>query len=62
LAKIINMKEMLEAGSHFGHRTSKWNPKMKKYIYGARNGIHIIDLQKTVEQMARRSLDKFSDG
>ncbi len=48
MAKIINMKEMLEAGSHFGHRTSKWNPKMKKYIYGARNGIHIIDLQKTV--------------
>lgn len=42
------MKEMLEAGAHFGHRTSKWNPKMKKYIYGARNGIHIIDLQKTV--------------
>jgi len=48
LANIINMKEMLEAGAHFGHRTSKWNPKMKKYIYGARNGIHIIDLQKTV--------------
>ncbi len=48
MSKIINMKEMLEAGSHFGHRTSKWNPKMKKYIYGARNGIHIIDLQQTV--------------
>jgi small subunit ribosomal protein S2 len=47
LAEIINMKELLEAGVHFGHQTSKWNPKMKSYIYGARNGIHIIDLQKT---------------
>lgn len=42
------MKQLLEAGAHFGHQTSKWNPKMKPYIYGARNGIHIIDLQKTV--------------
>jgi small subunit ribosomal protein S2 len=42
------MKQMLEAGVHFGHQTSKWNPKMKPYIFGARNGIHIIDLQKTV--------------
>jgi len=42
------MKQLLEAGVHFGHQTSKWNPKMKPYIYGARNGIHIIDLQKTV--------------
>jgi small subunit ribosomal protein S2 len=42
------MKQLLEAGVHFGHQTSKWNPKMKLYIYGARNGIHIIDLQKTV--------------
>ena len=48
MAQIINMEDLLEAGAHFGHRTSKWNPKMKKYIYGARNGIHIIDLQKTV--------------
>jgi len=44
----INMKQLLEAGVHFGHQTSRWNPKMKPYIYGARNGIHIIDLQKTV--------------
>jgi small subunit ribosomal protein S2 len=44
----INMKEMLEAGVHFGHQTRRWNPKMKPYIFGARNGIHIIDLQKTV--------------
>ena len=48
MAAIINMKQLLEAGVHFGHQTSKWNPKMKFYIYGARNGIHIIDLQKTV--------------
>lgn len=45
---IINMKELLEAGVHFGHQTRRWNPKMKPYIFGARNGIHIIDLQKTV--------------
>ncbi len=46
---IIKMKELLEAGFHFGHRTRRWNPKMKPYIFGARNGIHIIDLQKTVK-------------
>lgn len=45
---IINMKQLLEAGVHFGHQTKRWNPKMKPYIFGARNGIHIIDLQKTV--------------
>ncbi len=44
----VTMKELLEAGVHFGHQTSRWNPKMKKYVYGARNGIYIIDLQKTV--------------
>lgn len=44
----ISMKELLEAGVHFGHQTRRWNPKMKPYIFGARNGIHIIDLQKTV--------------
>ena len=48
MAGIINMKELLEAGVHFGHQTRRWNPKMKPYIFGARNGIHIIDLQKTV--------------
>lgn len=45
---VINMKELLESGVHFGHQTRRWNPKMKPYIFGARNGIHIIDLQKTV--------------
>jgi len=49
MAVSINMKELLEAGVHFGHQTRRWNPKMKPYIFGARNGIHIIDLQKTVK-------------
>ena len=44
----VTMKELLEAGVHFGHQTRRWNPKMKPYIFGARNGIYIIDLQKTV--------------
>ena len=46
---VINMKQLLESGVHFGHQTKRWNPKMKPYIFGARNGIHIIDLQKTVK-------------
>jgi len=46
---VITMKQLLEAGVHFGHQTKRWNPKMKPYIYGARNGIYIIDLQKTVK-------------
>lgn len=45
----INIRELLEAGVHFGHQTKRWNPKMKKYIFGARNGIYIIDLQQTVK-------------
>lgn len=44
----VTMKQLLEAGVHFGHQTRRWDPKMKPYIFGARNGIHIIDLQKTV--------------
>jgi small subunit ribosomal protein S2 len=47
------MKQLLEAGVHFGHQTSRWNPKMKKYIYGARNNIHIVDLQITVEEIEK---------
>ena len=47
-APVITMKRLLEAGAHFGHQTRRWNPKMKKYIYGARNGVYIIDLQQTV--------------
>ena len=46
---VITMKQLLETGVHFGHQTRRWNPKMKKYIYGERNGIHIINLEKTVE-------------
>lgn len=45
----VTMKQMLEAGSHFGHQTKRWNPKMKPYIFGARNGIYIIDLQKSLK-------------
>jgi small subunit ribosomal protein S2 len=48
MTSVLNMKELLEAGVHFGHQTKRWNPKMKPYIFGSRNGIHIIDLQKTV--------------
>src|SRR5690554_1380736 len=44
----VSMKQLLEAGVHFGHQTKRWNPKMKPYIFGARNGIYIIDLQRTV--------------
>ena len=49
----VSMKQLLEAGVHFGHQTSRWNPKMKPYIFGERNGIHIIDLQKTVRLFKR---------
>ena len=45
---VISMKQLLEAGVHFGHQTRRWNPKMKPYIYTERNGIYIIDLQKSV--------------
>jgi small subunit ribosomal protein S2 len=47
VAATVSMKDLLEAGVHFGHQTRRWNPKMKNYIFGARNGIYIIDLQKT---------------
>ena len=48
---VISMKQLLEAGVHFGHQTRRWNPKMREFIYTERNGIHIIDLQKTVGKM-----------
>ena len=48
------MKELLEAGVHFGHQTKRWNPKMKEYIFGDRNGIYIIDLQKTLKNVQGR--------
>jgi small subunit ribosomal protein S2 len=52
----ITMRQLLEAGVHFGHQTKRWNPKMRAYIFGARNGIHIIDLQHTVK-LFRRAYD-----
>lgn len=47
---VISMKQLLEAGVHFGHHTRRWNPKMAEYIFTERNGIYIIDLQKTVKK------------
>jgi len=58
--KYVKMKELLESGVHFGHQTRRWNPKMKKYIFGARNGIYIIDLQQTVK-MFRTACDFIAD-
>jgi small subunit ribosomal protein S2 len=49
----FTMRQLLEAGVHFGHHTRRWNPKMKSYIFGVRNGVHIIDLEQTVPQLAR---------
>jgi len=48
---VVSIKELLEAGVHFGHQTNRWNPKMKKFLFGERNGIYIIDLQQTVTRM-----------
>ena len=48
---VASMIELLEAGVHFGHQTHRWNPKMKPYIYGARNGIYVIDLRKTSDKL-----------
>lgn len=56
----LTMRELLEAGVHFGHQTKRWNPKMKPYIFGARNGIYIIDLQKTV-RMFKTAYDFITD-
>ena len=51
MAQVVSMKQLLEAGVHFGHQTRRWNPKMAPYIYMERNGIYIIDLQKTVKKL-----------
>jgi len=56
----VTMKQMLETGVHFGHQTRRWNPKMRPYIFGARNGVHIIDLQQTVK-LFRVAHDKLVD-
>ncbi len=52
-APVVTMQQLIEAGSHFGHQTHRWNPRMKPYIFGARNGVHIIDLSQTVPLFAR---------
>ena len=52
----VTMKQMLETGVHFGHQTRRWNPKMRPFIFGARNGIHIIDLQQTVKRQAQEAV------
>ncbi|MBW8826440.1 MAG: 30S ribosomal protein S2 [Acidobacteria bacterium] len=51
MAPVVTMKQLLEAGVHFGHQTRRWNPKMKRFIYGERNGIYIIDLQQTLKRI-----------
>jgi small subunit ribosomal protein S2 len=48
---VVAIKELLEAGVHFGHQTNRWNPKMKRFLFGERNGVYIIDLQQTVERL-----------
>ena len=53
---VISMKQLLEAGVHFGHQTKKWNPKMKKYIFTDRNAIHIINLEDTQKQIDKAYL------
>ena len=50
---LVPMKALLESGVHFGHRTSRWNPKMRPYIFMERNGIHIIDLKKKLEETSQ---------
>ncbi|MFR5438969.1 MAG: 30S ribosomal protein S2 [Monoglobus pectinilyticus] len=50
---VVQMKQLLEAGVHFGHQTRRWNPKMAEYIFTERNGIYIIDLQKTVKMIEK---------
>ncbi|NLR39059.1 30S ribosomal protein S2 [Novosphingobium sp. ERW19] len=52
-APVVTMHQLIEAGAHFGHQTHRWNPRMKPYIFGARNGIHILDLSQTVPLFAR---------
>ncbi|HLH46716.1 MAG TPA: 30S ribosomal protein S2, partial [Acidimicrobiales bacterium] len=48
---VVTMRQLLEAGVHFGHQTRRWNPKMRRFIFGERNGIYIIDLKQTLERI-----------
>src|SRR5690606_7911653 len=59
-AQPLNVRELFEAGVHFGHQTRRWNPKMRSYLYGSRNGTHIIDLDQTV-QLFRRAFNFTAD-
>jgi small subunit ribosomal protein S2 len=62
---VVTMKQLLEAGVHFGHQTKRWNPKMKPYIFGSRNGIYIIDLQQTIQLLDKAYefiRDRVADG
>jgi small subunit ribosomal protein S2 len=52
-APVVTMQQLIEAGAHFGHQTHRWNPRMKPYIFGERNGVHILDLSQTVPLFAR---------
>jgi small subunit ribosomal protein S2 len=51
MAPVVTMRQLLEAGVHFGHQTRRWDPRMKRFIYGERNGIYIIDLQQTLQRI-----------
>ena len=53
MPEIVSVKQLLEAGAHFGHQTSRWHPRMKKYIFTKREGIHIIDLEQTTTMLAK---------
>ena len=57
---VITMKQLLEAGVHFGHHTRRWNPKMKEYIFNERNGVYIIDLQKTADKIEETTIKYYS--
>ena len=53
MPEVVAVKELLEAGAHFGHQTNRWHPRMKKYIFTKRNGIHIIDLEQTASMLKK---------
>ncbi|HWZ92495.1 MAG TPA: 30S ribosomal protein S2, partial [Polyangiaceae bacterium] len=59
-AQPLTVRELFEAGVHFGHQTKRWNPKMRQYIYGARSGIHIVDLDQTA-RLFKRAFDFISE-
>ena len=56
--ELVSIEDLVKAGVHFGHRTKRWNPKMEKYIFGKRNGVHIIDLRQTMETIKQRIVER----